>query len=163
MKKYSDFFQTLYDQQTPVGSQYPYVHYSVLRAIVFKEDQKAYFHDFAVIWDSDHDERVIYLLELLYCKGLLPYFTAIGERKGGVTIMYPKSGKSIEHLNKIREVINREGVVTDRWMPTISPTNDPEGLYIDGKYLEHIDILWSLGSKDTEKYFESKENEDYQN
>lgn len=42
----------------------------------------ARFHDFAIVWDEDHDERVIEPVEKIYLAGLLPHFLMFGERKG---------------------------------------------------------------------------------
>ena len=43
------------------------------------------FCDFAVIWDEDHDERVIEPIEAVYRHGFLASFLIFGERKGGFT------------------------------------------------------------------------------
>ena len=78
MRTYSPFFQTLYDEQAPVGHLGRGTHYSVLRAAVFHDElgeilpenrykgPHAKFHDFAVIWDEDHDKRVIEVIEQIY-------------------------------------------------------------------------------------------------
>ena len=71
MHKYSAFFETLHDERTPTGKLGRGTHYSVLRAVVFSDSMgkpltAAQFADFAIIWDEDHDERVIEPIEKFY-------------------------------------------------------------------------------------------------
>jgi predicted nucleic acid-binding protein len=54
MQTYSPYFKTLYDQPEPIGRLGRGTHYSVLRCLGLSG-----FHDFAIIWDEDHDKRVI--------------------------------------------------------------------------------------------------------
>ena len=66
MRKYSDFFKTLHDEQAPTGTLGRGTHYSILRAVAFGDSEgkmlgSARFADFAVIWDEDHDDRYSYL------------------------------------------------------------------------------------------------------
>jgi hypothetical protein len=90
MQKYSDFFQTLHDETRPTGYLGQGTHCSVLRATVFHDEtarplRRARFADFAVIWDADHDMRVIEPIEEIYRRGLLSSFIIFGERKGSFT------------------------------------------------------------------------------
>ena len=85
MKKYSRFFETLYDEQEDTGKIGRGCHYSILRAQYKKSD----FFYFAVIWDEDHDERVLECLEWLYEMKLLHHYLLVGERKGGFTAISP--------------------------------------------------------------------------
>ena len=78
MQAYSDFFQTLHDETSPTGYLGRGTHCSVLRAVVFHDPMgkplpEGQFTDFAVIWDEDHDTRVIEPIEeiLSPCGGLL--------------------------------------------------------------------------------------------
>ncbi|WP_233352939.1 hypothetical protein, partial [Vibrio cholerae] len=48
-------------------------------------------HDFALIWDEDHDTRIIEVIEKLCVQNALSPVRFIGERKGGVTILVDKS------------------------------------------------------------------------
>src|SRR5689334_14900115 len=87
MRAYSPFFQTLHDETAPAGTLGRGTHYSVLRAVVFHDAKSrplktAAYADFAIVWDEDHDTRVIEPVEILYRSGLLPAFPIIGERKG---------------------------------------------------------------------------------
>jgi hypothetical protein len=90
MQKYSDFYKTLHDETSPTGYLGRGTHYSVLRAVVFhdqmgKSAPEGQFADFAVIWDEDHDTRVMEPIEEIYRRGLLSSFLAFGERKGFFT------------------------------------------------------------------------------
>src|ERR1700730_6505285 len=87
MESYSPFFQTLHDEQSPVGCLGSGTHASILRAIVFHNAtmeplETGRYKDFAVIWDEDHDRRVIKAIELIYKEGFLGSILMIGERKG---------------------------------------------------------------------------------
>jgi hypothetical protein len=90
MQTYSDFFKTLHDETNPTGHLGGGTHYSVLRAVVFHDPNgkllpEGQFADFAVIWDEDHDTRVMEPIEEIYRRGLLSSFLMFGERKGSFT------------------------------------------------------------------------------
>jgi hypothetical protein len=90
MQAYSDFFQTLHDETSPTGCLGRGTHYSILRAVVFHDPmgkplREGQFADFAVIWDEDHDVRVMEVIEQIYQRGLLSSFLIFGERKGAFT------------------------------------------------------------------------------
>ena len=61
MRVYSPFFHTVYDQSEPVGVLGQGTHYSVLRFVEVVADNPSHtmFCDFAVIWDEDHDTRIV--------------------------------------------------------------------------------------------------------
>ncbi len=85
MRNYSDFFKTLYDETVPAGYLGRGAHYSILRATVFHDPlgrplPEGRFTDFAVIWDEDHDVRVIEPIEQIYRAGILSSFIMFGER-----------------------------------------------------------------------------------
>jgi hypothetical protein len=90
MQAYSDFFQTLHDEMSPTGYLGHGTHYSVLRAVVFHDPlgkpwREGQFADFAVIWDEDHDVRVMEPIEEIYQRGLLSSFLMFGEHRGNFT------------------------------------------------------------------------------
>ena len=90
MRAYSDFFKTLHDEQGPTGYLGRGTHYSVLRAVVFHDRLgrlllKGSFKNFVVVWDEDHDTRVMEPIEEIYQRGLLSSFLMFGERKGCFT------------------------------------------------------------------------------
>ncbi len=137
MQEYSPFFQTLYDQQEPVGQIGRGTHYSVLRAVIFPPLQAPKYHDFAVIWDEDHDTRVIDVIYQIYCMGKLQNFYFFGERKGFFTAL-PHSpdlfGDNIEVENDSWNFDSHTTIISD----------SQESVEL---YLKSIDMLWKLGSK----------------
>jgi len=169
MHTYSPFFQTLYNEQKPVGSLGRGTHYSILRAVVFhgedgqpipsalSRNARSKYHDFAIIWDEDHDTRVISVIEKIYQNGLLPYFSFFGERKACFTALLYSEQKSISQPNEMAVKILCEEVIdnayNDVWYSSLGTLIDPQGL-IDAKdddvtlYLKNINMLWKLGSKD---------------
>ena len=86
------FFQTLHDETRPVGNLGRGTHYSVLRAPVWHDEfmnrlERCAFLDFAIIWDEDHDDRVIDAIMVLYISGMLAPVRYIGERKGTLSVL----------------------------------------------------------------------------
>jgi hypothetical protein len=78
MQTYSDFFKTLHDETSPTGYLGRGTHHSVLRALVFHDPMgkplpEGQFADFAVIWDEDHDTRVMEPIEEIYRRGLVKF------------------------------------------------------------------------------------------
>jgi hypothetical protein len=87
MQRYSDFFRTIHDETSPAGYLGRGTHYSVLRTVVFHDPvgkplPEGQFANFAVVWDRDHDVRVIEPILEIYRRGLLSSFVAFGEHKG---------------------------------------------------------------------------------
>src|SRR5688572_1906398 len=73
---YSKLFACLYDEPAPVGNLGRGTHYSVMRSVEWLDVVRRplplpEIHDFAVIWDEDHDSRVIEAVERIYMAGLL--------------------------------------------------------------------------------------------
>lgn len=91
--KYSPFLHCIYDEPAPTGHIGRGTHYSVVQALSWRSEkgelcQQASVQNVAVIWDEDHDERIIPCAEALLMAGLLHAVSMIGERKGGVTIVF---------------------------------------------------------------------------
>src|SRR5687767_11217749 len=108
MRSYSPFFQTLHDEPAPIGNIGRGTHYSILRALAFqdcfgKTVLPARYHDFAVIWDEDHDDRVIPIIEQVYRIGLLPRFVYFGERKGMLTALLTNSNTDPSDLAALKK------------------------------------------------------------
>jgi hypothetical protein len=154
MSSYSSFIQTIYDEPKPIGYLGRGTHYSVFRAVVFEKLDKAKFHDFAVIWDEDHDQRIISVIEELYFNGLLSHVAFIGERKAMVTLLIkeelsPSIKNEIE--KKVKEACEKFG---DFWSVEIGLiSSDNSNIISDSSekvslYLNNIQMLWSLGTKD---------------
>ena len=162
MKKYSDFFKTLHDETGPTGNLGRGTHYSILRSASWVDDygcpnKKAQFHDLAVIWDEDHDERIITAIEKIYLEGLLSCTAAIGERKGMITLLLCesafkkyKSGNVEEYIQRVQSVCN--DIEHDIWSVSVGSLCSSEGIInadeeLVTQYLRTLDILWQLGLK----------------
>lgn len=90
--KYSPFLHCIYDEPAPTGYIGRGTHYSVVQALCWRSEkgelrQQASVQNVAIIWDEDHDERIIPCIEALHMAGLLYAIAMIGERKGGITIV----------------------------------------------------------------------------
>lgn len=82
---YSKFFNTIYDEHQSSIDIGRGCHYSILSAQINLQGRNPFNWYFAIIWDEDHDERVIGVLEELYSQNKLHNYIAFGERKGGFT------------------------------------------------------------------------------
>jgi hypothetical protein len=159
MQKYSEFFETLHDEQGRVGSML--CHYSILRAMVFHDEfgnalPIARRQKFAVIWDDDHDERIIQPIEKLFCEGLLSSFVMFGEQKAVFYAMAaeqlaaPKFKARVSHLEKRIEAACHYIDIGDQWGAQLEWINAP-GLMMNASddkarlYAATIKMLWDLG------------------
>lgn len=169
---YSPLLQCLYDEPEERGNMGRGCHYSVFRTaewfdVIGNPVKQAHMHDFAVIWDEDHDERVIEAIERLYLAGLLFPVQYIGERKGGITlILAAKYYWLIEDDNyreKVEHIMSNE-LSADCWPVEIGMFDkalvdgvhphqtDYMGFIADtpkrvDTYIRHIDNLWNIGSR----------------
>lgn len=167
---YSTLFSTLYDEQEPIGSLGRGTHYSVLRSIEWLDVTRTplalpQIHDFAIVWDEDHDTRIIEAIEKIYMAGLLSPIQFIGERKGLLTIIVAAKyyfHDTVSTLTTYEEAV--EGIsqsLGDSWPSEVgifdrSPLEhqcEPKGIIMAPRhnvmlYLKNIDSLWSLGTKD---------------
>lgn len=172
---YSTIFSCLYDEQVPIGYVGRGTHYSVFRSVEWldverRQLSKPQIHDFAVIWDEDHDERVIDVIERIYMAGLLSPVQFIGERKGGLSIVlaakyYCGSSddfRGAEFARLVGPLVS--DVNGDSWnvelgcfdrhdmsarghqteLPSIIQDDDEVAF----TYLKNIDNMWRLGTKD---------------
>jgi len=133
---------------------------------------EAAVHNLAVIWDEDHDTRIIPCIEALLIAGLLHHVAFIGERKGGVTIVldslsatYLEGTRRQEFEASVTRVINHvvEKSLEDSWYFTFGDMNETilgdsrlgevtfHGMLIQAgtakvdTYLRNIENLWALG------------------
>jgi hypothetical protein len=169
---YSSIFACLYDEPTPVGHLGRGTHYSVFRSVEWLDVVRTplrlpQIHDFAVVWDEDHDTRIIQVLEDIYMAGLLSPIQFIGERKGTLTAIvaakfyYSDTEASLDAYTRKLNDISANTTNRDSWPVEIgmfdrSPGSphqtDVKGLisadeYRVITYLRNIDSLWSLGTK----------------
>jgi len=168
--QYSDYFTTIYNQPEPVGNLGRGTHYSVLRYaswfdVEAKRINTPQTHDFAVIWDEDHDARVIQAIEKIYQAGLLSPIQFIGERKAVLSVVvasrfYFSGSKSdqIEYEKNLQEIAS--DVHGDYWNLQIgiydkTGSNHQTQLASmincgeaeEDTFLRNIDNLWKLGTK----------------
>jgi hypothetical protein len=172
--QYSTLFTCLYDEPEPIGHLGRGTHYSIMRTaewldVTRKPLAKPEVHDFAVIWDEDHDVRVIEAVERIYMAGLLSPVQFIGERKGSLTVIvaarfyFSGSGAEIKAYERALNDISQD--LEDSWPTTVgsfdrSPISAglgwhqtfAEGLISAEEhrvnlYLTNIDSLWKLGTR----------------
>ena len=169
---YSHLFSCLYDESEPIGRLGRGTHYSVFRTAEWFDVARAplseaQVHDFAVIWDEDHDTRVIQLIEHIYMAGLLSPVQFIGERKGNLTVIVAakfyydgKKEKLESYVEQLKEIALNP-VHGDSWPVEVGMFDRSPGtphqtevgpLIADEEhkvitYLRNIDSLWSLGTR----------------
>ena len=162
---YSPFFQTIHDEARPVGRLGRGTHYSVFRAVTWHDVHlnpvpQANVLDFAVIWDEDHDTRVIQVAEALYLAGLLAPVRFIGERKGMLTVLLEQGvfetwdQRQVErYKERLAEQVRLScESLGDWWQLGIDCWNE-NGSIISADdlkvstYLNFILMLWDLGIK----------------
>ncbi|ASE39106.1 hypothetical protein [Brevundimonas vesicularis] len=170
-RSYSTYFSCLHDEPTEYGSLGRGTHYSVFRSIAWLDVSRRALprpevHDFAVIWDEDHDTRVIEAIERIHMASLLSPVQFIGERKGMLTIIVASKfwgdggdleayrlmvQAAIEPMDDYWPVeigtFDRSGAMGPDWHQT-----NPAGIISDAThkvnvYLSNIDTLWKLGTK----------------
>lgn len=172
MKNSLQYSTCLYNEEEPIGTLGRGSHYSVFRVaewknVVLEPLNVAETHDFAVIWDEDHDERIFPIIERLYMSGLLSPVQFIGERKGTLTIIAAARlwGNNLKKWDEWRREVSAVGVDVDGdyWNVEIGMfdratvngmtvqtdirniINDSDEKVIT--YLRNIDNLWKLGTK----------------
>jgi hypothetical protein len=112
----------------------------------------ARFLDFAIIWDEDHDDRVLEPIEKIYLAGLLPHFLVFGERKGGFSAIVTDDSPRISLLKEQVNEITQHLTVGDSWHTMIGTMEEPGPIISEGDeqvalYLGNIMMLSRLGVK----------------
>lgn len=169
---YSTLFSCLYDEPAPIGNIGCGCHYSVFRSVEWLDVLRKplalpEIHDFAVIWDEDHDQRVINVIERIYMRGLLSPIQFLGEHKGCLTVIVAAkfyfSGTEKDTDAYIAELGNivRSAIRDDFWSTDVgmfdrSPgnphQNDLRHLIAASEqrstiYVQNIDSIWNLGTR----------------
>lgn len=167
---YSQLFSCLHDQAEPVGNLGRGAHYSIFRSVQWRDldgdfRDSGRLHDFAVVWDEDHDTRVIDFVEQLHLHGLLWPIVFIGERKGVLTVLLWQDVDPMRERSDWYDVVKElaeNAVECDVWSADFGrfyrdPANrqgltNAEGIINDSddlviSYLQTIDVLWQLGEK----------------
>lgn len=169
---YSTVISCLYDEPAPIGHIGCGSHYSVFRAVEWLDVLRTpltlpEIHDFAVIWDIDHDKRVIDVIERIYLAGLLPPVQFIGEHKACLTVvvaakfLFGVDEPAMESYNCELKNTVQMAIPDDWWSIDIgsfdrSPASphqtDLKKLLDDTEYrgvtyARNIDFLWNLGTR----------------
>lgn len=154
MRTYSDLFVTVFDEKEAVAPLGRGAHVSVLRATLWDASSSPYAHDFAVVWDEDHDERVIWVAEELFVRKLLANVLFIGERKGGVAVVIDEaiSVPQLKRLATELDAITQDELPSDSWPSEVVTVQQAAGLVQDEAdrvldYLRGIRATWRLGRK----------------
>jgi hypothetical protein len=156
MKTYSSFFKTLHDEQAPTGYLGRGIHYSILRAVVFHDEIGrpclGSDFDFAVIWEEDHDDRVVQAIEQCYRRRILSSFFGFQEAKGILTgFVAPGLSKCrISFVESQLHAIAEEEVELDVWTSVIATVEEPHGIGSCpdenlSLYINNLRMLWRLG------------------
>jgi hypothetical protein len=159
---YSPFFQPLHDEKQAVGHFGRGTHYSVLRVPIWHDERlkplpQGELLDFAIIWDEDHDARVIEPMEEMYFAGLLAPVRFIGERKGSLSVLIDSGTMEAwdeKTLRNYRAAVNRiSQSLDDPWPVTVDRVFGRESSIVHGApedvatYLKNIQLLWKLGRR----------------
>lgn len=169
-RHYSDYFTTIYDEAAPVGHLGRGAHYSVMRYASWHDVDcscldRPQTHDFAVIWDEDHDTRIFYAIEKILQAGLLAPIQFIGERKAFLSVVVASrfyytgsQTDQVDYENALQKIAS--DVDGDHWNLQIGffdkagpdhQTQMPGMIACDDAaedvYLRNIDNLWKLGTK----------------
>lgn len=175
MLTYSPFFATLHDEVRPTGQLGRGTHCSILRAVGWHDllgqlVDEAMWTDFGVVWDEDHDTRVIDVVTVMHQRGLLGRALFVGERKGDFTVVvsddfytlvrgpqgveeyeFVGGAEGIEAYRKEVEQITQ--ALSDPWPTHVERIGTPSGYLINDKpervamYLNTLNMLWALGPK----------------
>jgi hypothetical protein len=169
-------FSCLHDEQEPVGTLGRGTHYSVFRAVEWLDVVRTplvrpEIHDFAVIWDEDHDARIVNAIEGIYMAGLMSPVQFVGERKGSLTVIVAAKFYFSINQNVLEDYrLSLEGAAnaalgTDNWPTTLGvfhrdPDSEETNLqdliaaekFRVTTYVRNIDSLWSLGTKPFEAH-----------
>ena len=142
---YSTLIQCLYDEPSSVVRSYP--HYSVFRAIDSRDVTQngvdlPRVHDFAVIWDEDHDSRIIPVIEEMLMAGLLPGVHFVGEQKGTLTIILAaRTYWRIDLAAFTAKVANLTQAAGDSWEVKIGMFDHTPGNLHIGLQCEFCELL----------------------
>lgn len=162
---YSSLLSTIHDERHPIGKIGRGSHYSVFICAQWLNEHlepdynyHANTQRFSVIWDEDHDERIIPVIEHAYMIGLFAPVKFIGERKGILTLIVSDNFWSRcdqkdqkDYLKRWNEIASSK-ISDDSWSVEIRPESEmaesyivyPTGSFAE-TYLKNIENLWGLG------------------
>lgn len=169
-QRYSTLFSVIYDEGSSTDTPGRGSHYSIFRLRLMNKPQgdapsSGSVRDFAVIWDEDHDLRIVTVLERLHRRNLLSNVLFVGERKGSLTVLVDDEfffSNNRYLLNRYLDMIAAEvvNVDGDNWQPVLgcfSPSGVNERTihesiinaddHLVQSYLRSIGVKWQLGTK----------------
>lgn len=152
------YFETLHADPGPADNPGRGTHCSIFRGISWfngylEQIREPLYHDLCVLFDEDHDTRIMPVIEGMYVDGLLAPVLFIGERKGSLAILV--SDRCDERiltriLHGTQDVV---GVHFDPWPVTVHRVSDDDTGIINASnesvqdYLRSIQSKWDLGLK----------------
>ena len=165
---YSPLLHTLYDETDSIGKLGRGTHYSVLSCVQWADNRRQLrpvpgIQHFAVIWDEDHDTRIIQVIEAAYMRGIFAPVLYIGERKAFLTVVVNDEffeiiqGDWASYSMAWKEICKETH--GDFWnLQLVRVTADAYEMVADSNkkvatYLLNIHNLWNLGFN---KYTPSK-------
>lgn len=153
--RYSPHLHCVYDEPAPTGHIGRGTHYSVVQALSWRSDEgelrrKATVQNLAIIWDEDHDERIIPCVEALLMAGLLHAISMIGERKGNVTIVF--NSMSAARMSENQKCAYREEIIQlinhvvatkfgDSWSVTFGEMTETPSMRSTGYDIFHQSLI----------------------
>lgn len=165
MLNYSEIITTLHDEKYPVGNLGHGTHYSILRTATWFDNcrlplKEPKIHDLAIIWDKDHDKRIIDVVEHLYMKNLLVPVLFVGESNGCLSVIVSPQFKEASDEQAFQTFVSSVvKLAKNHYEPWTAEVcvfgeNLSELQLIDSSceraelYLKNIYMLWDLGLKD---------------
>jgi hypothetical protein len=168
MNYHSTLFHILYNETHPIGRFGYGTHYSVLSAVQWvdkykKQLQLPCIQNFAIIWDEDHDKRIINVIERAYMSALLAPLLFIGERKAGLTAIVNNEFRELSQNDQTSYIRAWQNVCNkvyenschsddaDSWVFELRTMDDTELKIIAEPrnkvvtYLQNIKNLWNIG------------------
>jgi hypothetical protein len=153
--KYSPHLHCIYDEPAPTGQIGRGTHFSVVQALSWRSSKgelrkQAAVQNVAIIWDEDHDVRIIPCLEALLMTGLLHAISMIGEREGRVTIVfnsmsaaYMSEDQKRVYQEEVTQVINDvvEAKHGDSWAITFGEMTEVPSLATTGYQIFHRSLI----------------------
>lgn len=160
---YSNIFQCLHDQPGVGVRQLPY---TIFRAFESKDVEQnpskiPNVHDFCILWDEDHDTRVIRAAEVLFAAGLLPGVQFLREHKGYLSVILAAKTYWPAHTLYAQAIRDGATIIDDHWDVEVG-MYDRSGVSTDPVIHMHQCQFASILGGDDEKTLRLLWNIDYQ-
>ncbi len=162
---FPQFFKTIHSDNKAVGDIGDGSHYSVLRSTTWYDNSRLLLnepmiHDFAIIWDKDHDNRIIEFVEHMFMNNVLSPVLFVGESKEHLTVFVSPLFRETTDEHVFQDYVSSVvELAKNQYVPwtaevcvfgealtkhqIIDSSNDRVELF-----LKNINMLWNLGLKD---------------